>query len=703
MVTNTNVTYHPSLDGVRALAIIAVLLYHGGVAWAGGGFLGVEVFFVLSGYLITSLLVAEWTRDRMIRLGRFWARRARRLLPALFALVFVVGAYYVVAGPLGAVPGLKQSALATLLYVGNWHQIATGASYFVASGPVSPLQHTWSLAIEEQFYLIWPLLLVSVFWLLTRSGFRHFTPRRSLQAMLIVTVAGAVGSLAEMTVLYRGGAGLERIYYGTDTRAAGLLIGSSLAIAAVLYGDRLAKGRRSGRRERILAWAALALLGTVVAAMHFASGESSWLFPWGLIATDGAVAVVIAGLTLLPSSPVARLFSTPVLCAIGRISYGLYLWHFPCFVWLDHGTTGLGGARLLMLRVATTFAAASLSYVLIEQPIRQRRLPRWALRPILPVAAAATLGAVLAAGAIGAQMPGGQFAPIAPAVAAAYTGGAHPCRVHLRDSSLYRTAPLPAAQTGGYIFHWILRGSVDWNSGGYRNSASLTFHTCPPIRALFIGDSIAFTAGVPMLHRENRYGVEVADSAILGCAFGTRGKLEVSGVFTSLPSGCPSALEHWRQAELRFHAQVVLVELGYRDEFNWSWHGRVVHLGHPGFDAYVTQQVARFVRVLGEGGTRVLFLSVPYVQPPALPDGSPAPAGSSSRHALINSILGSAARTDPTHVRVLDVDKIVSPGNRYTASIHGNACRFDGIHFTIYCASLLQPYVLSAARALVSG
>jgi hypothetical protein len=146
----------------------------------------------------------------------------------------------------------------------------------------------------------------------------------------------------------------------------------------------------------------------------------------------------------------------------------------------------------------------------------------------------------------------------------------------------------------------------------------------------------------------------------------------------------------------------VVVELGYRDEFDWSWHGHVVHLGQPGFDAYVQAQVGRFVHVLGQNGTRILFLTVPYVEPPPLPNGDPAPAGSRQRHAIINSILASVARADPTRVRVLDIDRVVSPRNRYAQTLHGNSCRFDGIHFTIYCASLLQPYVLGAARNLIA-
>jgi peptidoglycan/LPS O-acetylase OafA/YrhL len=135
-------SYHAGLDGLRALAVVGVLLYHGGVPWANGGFLGVEVFFVLSGFLITTLLVNEWQRTGTVALGAFWARRARRLLPALFCMVAAVGIYYAAAGPMDAIPDLKGEGISTLLYAGNWHEISTGAGYFAATGPTSPLKHT---------------------------------------------------------------------------------------------------------------------------------------------------------------------------------------------------------------------------------------------------------------------------------------------------------------------------------------------------------------------------------------------------------------------------------------------------------------------------------------------------------------------------------------------------------------------------------
>jgi peptidoglycan/LPS O-acetylase OafA/YrhL len=697
-VTRTGLAYQPGLDGLRALSIIAVLLYHGGVSWARGGFLGVEAFFVLSGFLITSLLIAEWHTSSRVRLRPFWARRARRLLPALVALVCVVGVYYTLAGPLHEIPGLEGNGLATLLYVANWHQIATGSSYFAATGPTSPLQHTWSLAIEEQFYVLWPLILVGMFWL---TGRRDFGVRRSLGTLLALTIGATAASAIDTVILYGGGTGLDRVYYGTDTRATGLLVGASLAIALTIArrGER-----RSPARLRTIAVGAggAAALGAVLVGMREATGQSTWLFPWGLLGIDAAVALLIAAVVLAPRSAVGRLFATRPLRAIGTISYGLYLWHFPCFLWLDESNTGVAGTRLLGLRMAVTLAVALVSFFVIEQPVRRRTIPVRLLRPLVPVAFAGAVAALMAAAAVDAQVPGSQLAVAPAAVTHKLAGTDAPCRVKLGDTSGYRTVPLPENTVGGYIFHWILKGAVDWIGGHYPNSGRATYHTCPPKRVLMIGDSIAFTAGVPMLENESRYGVELADAAILGCAFGDRGVPDVNGTYKVLPPHCPDDLAVWERAARAFHAQVVVVELGYRDEFNWRWHGEVVHLGEPGFDAYVQQRVDRFAQVLTSDGARVLFMTVPFVQPPPLANGAPAPAGSPTRHALINSMLEATAARNPSRVQVYDVDAVVSPGDHYDQTVNGQDCRFDGIHFSVYCASLLQPAVLGRARQLLA-
>src|ERR1700759_699927 len=295
---------YPGLDGLRGVAVAAVLLYHGGVSWSGGGFLGVEMFFVLSGFLITSLLVAEWGRSGAIALRAFWARRARRLLPALFALVAAIGVYYALAGPTKAIPGLQGDGIATLLYISNWHQVAAGTNYFAASGPVSPLQHTWSLAIEEQFYLVWPVLVLG---LLTFARRRGASDRRSLQVLLGLSLTGALLAAAEMALLFHGGRGLDRVYYGTDTRATGLLLGASLAIAVAIgrKPDPVKPARTAARpsprwARHALGAAGVMLLPALAAGIILADGDDAWVYPFGMLATDAVMVVLIASVVFRP-------------------------------------------------------------------------------------------------------------------------------------------------------------------------------------------------------------------------------------------------------------------------------------------------------------------------------------------------------------------------------------------------------------------
>ena len=692
-------SHRAGLDGLRGLAVIAVLLYHGGVSWANGGFVGVEVFFVLSGFLITSLLVVEWRKSSTIALGPFWARRARRLLPALFCMVAVIGVYYALEGPSKAIPGLKQDGIATLLYVSNWHQIAAGASYFAASGPVSPFEHTWSLAIEEQFYIFWPVLVLVALWLtarLTNAG--RISQRRSLQTLLAISVAGAVASAVEVALLFDGGRGLNRVYYGTDTRAAGLLVGASLAIGLNIYLRRPARSRRPAAppRRGLAVVAAVALL-IVLVMMDFANGSSAWLYPLGLVGLDLAVVVVIAAVVLQPTSFVGRFLSLRPLCSIGLISYGLYLWHFPLYQWLDTSSTGVSGTTLLLLRLTVTAAVSVCSFQLIEQPIRQRRLPTWLVRSLVPLAAGGALVTLLIASALGSLPLGVPSDSVLPKAPAKLEGSDPACTLALKDNGVYGVAPLAPKQASGFEYSSLAKHRLKWT-----RSSNVTFTTCPPKRVLLVGDSLAFTLGVGMQSDEQRYGVELADAGILGCAFTTTGQLDVNGAWQGQSAGCPNALKQWAQAERTLHAQAVVVELGYRDQFDWRINGKTEHLGQPAFDAYVQKQIDQYVKVLGRGGVPVVFLSVPYTHPPDLPNGSPAPAASAARHAIINSMLRSAARLDPTHVQVLDIDKTVSPGNHYQSKVNGQLCRFDGIHFSIFCSELLQPSVLGSAREAIA-
>jgi peptidoglycan/LPS O-acetylase OafA/YrhL len=346
--------YWPQLDGVRALGIGAVVAYH--LGYLPGGWVGVDIFFVLSGYLITTILAGHGGSFR--RLTRFWGGRVRRLLPAVLTLLLVLSVYAWLGGP-GLVPSqLRSPALATLFYQANWQEISSGHSYFAAFTAPSPVQHTWSLAIEEQYYLIWPLLLGSLMFL---TGRRRI--RRHREALIASTV-----TLAVLSAVWMGFAahlfGANRAYLGTDTRAWELLLGGA---AALLWPPGRAV---PGRRNRN--WTLLAGAGAVgiAAGVLSAGGPPTWVWDGGLVGIAVCAGLLIVGSVRAPDSPVARFLTLGPVRWLGLISYSLYLWHWPVIVLMTPATTGLSGPALLAVRLAAMLAAACGSYYLIEHPLR---------------------------------------------------------------------------------------------------------------------------------------------------------------------------------------------------------------------------------------------------------------------------------------------------------------------------------------------
>ncbi|HET6659373.1 MAG TPA: acyltransferase family protein [Rubrobacter sp.] len=376
--------YRPGLDGLRAFAVIAVLLYHADLAWIPGGFLGVEVFFVISGYLITALLLAEWRLRGRIDLKTFWLRRARRLLPALYVLLVATLTFAVVFLP-GEIAGLRGDVLAALGYVTNWYLIFGQESYFEAVGRPSLLQHLWSLAVEEQFYLIWPPILA--------LGLCIGATRLRRRRVLTVVIFGAVASAMAMALLYVPGVDPSRIYYGTDTRATGLLCGATLAFLwspGDKYRPSEARHHRLGlpgrsRFRRRWGWTAPLLLDIVGFA---ALGALVWfcvnlgefqpfLYSGGFalvgIATTATIMAVVHPHSVIGS----RILGSAPLRWVGVRSYGIYLWHWPVFmVTRPDLDVPIDGLPLLALRLGATFVLADLSYRYIETPIRRGALGR---------------------------------------------------------------------------------------------------------------------------------------------------------------------------------------------------------------------------------------------------------------------------------------------------------------------------------------
>ncbi|MDQ6796637.1 MAG: acyltransferase [Actinomycetota bacterium] len=369
--------YLPGLDGLRALAVVAAMLFHAGVLR--GGFLGVDLFFVLSGFLITGLLLEEGLSSGRIKLTRFWARRIRRLAPALLAVlgVTLLWAYYG-ASPSMAQTTTKQTAW-SLIYLNNWFALFANVGYWGATATKTPLNHLWSLAIEEQFYLVWPVTVALVMKL------RH---RRLDRQRTIATIAVAAAGLSGLLQLwFAERSGTQRAYLGTDTRAVALFVGCLLA---VLVRGSLAKHQAAagqGRRGWNAAFALAALwLGVSWVGADLAQ---AWLYRGWLVSCSVAAGVVVAAAATQPTAWYTRLLSSRVLVWVGKRSYSLYLWHWPVWVMLSPAATGSSGADLWVVRMAVTMFASMASYAWIEQPVRNSRFSGWQLAPALGAVAAA--------------------------------------------------------------------------------------------------------------------------------------------------------------------------------------------------------------------------------------------------------------------------------------------------------------------------
>jgi peptidoglycan/LPS O-acetylase OafA/YrhL len=345
----------PGVDGLRAVAVAAVVTYHIGASWLPGGFLGVDVFLVISGYLITSLLLAERRLTGGIDLVRFWIRRARRLLPALFVMIVVVLAYMVIFHH-GEVARLRGATLASLGYVANWYFVFADQPYFDQFGRPSVFLHLWSLAVEEQFYLLWPPIMA--------AGIAWFGSRR----LLIGVLAGIAGSTILAWALWKPFADPSRIYYGTDTRAVCLLAG--VALAFLWPASRLRP--LTERRPRIVLDATGIAAVVVLALALTRLGElDEALYKGGFLWVALATAVVVA-VAAHPSSLLGKALGVAPMVWIGLRSYGIYLWHWPIIMLTrPNEDIPLDGAPLATLQIGLTVGIAALSYKYIETPIRR--------------------------------------------------------------------------------------------------------------------------------------------------------------------------------------------------------------------------------------------------------------------------------------------------------------------------------------------
>lgn len=370
-----------ALDGLRGLAVALVVIYHFAPEVLPAGFIGVDIFFVLSGFLITSLALGEHRTSSKVSSSAFYMRRARRLLPAAIVTVVVVIALAAILQPDSTRAANRGMGIASLLYVANWWMIDQQNSYQATFGSESPLSHFWSLAVEEQFYVFFPVLLLVVIAIVARRGARTASLAKWLLALSIL---GALASATLMSVMYTADTDPSRVYFGTDTRVHEIFVGVAGACVWWLWSSAL-RERASLRVLTAVAAVSAVFLGLVSVFSNF---RASWLYHFGFLTIAvAALAIVLAAVA--KSSVISKTFEFRGLCVLGLVSYSVYLWHWPVRVFVNSSNTPFDGLSLFCVRIALTAVAACLSFFLIERPFRAlKRAKRVALYSVVGMAVA---------------------------------------------------------------------------------------------------------------------------------------------------------------------------------------------------------------------------------------------------------------------------------------------------------------------------
>ncbi len=639
----------PGLDGLRGVAVVAVVLFHGG--HLAGGYLGVDLFFVLSGYLITSLLLIEGASSDTVGLVRFWGRRARRLLPALAVMLVGVAAYAAFAAEPEELHRIRWDGLATMVYAANWREIFSGSDYWALFTAPSPLAHTWSLAIEEQFYVVWPLVVLGVLAWVRRRRRRAAAAsdatappddRRFARTMSTLCIVLGMVSLASQAY-WQGVAGWNRVYFGTDTRAFALYCGASVACFTAWRGSFASAdpSARSGPRRWLLEACGLVGAVALVAAFVSMDGSSGFAHHGGLALCSLAGAAVIAAVSHPRVAILSRLLTFRPFVGLGLISYGVYLYHWPIAVWLSRERLDLSGWPLLAVQSAITLAVAIVSYRFVEQPIRHGA--RWPLRRvfIVPSAGFAVVGAILLVATITTLPKATDVSPEALAQAA-------------RSSHDDGTASV-----------MIIGNSVAWYLAGDGFDAVTTR---PPIEVINNGRP---ACQYPMTSRV----VPTSGKVLTGDDIDTCNR-------------------RWADTAAAYRADYVIFVRSGVDSSRILHDGALVGPCSSAYEDYYAESlrkdIAKFTDV---GATTVLVTSVP----------SQRHFGQTAEYyqhylqtaACGNDVIRRVAKADP-HIRLVDLEThlCTSPTN-CVEEIDGAVLRKDGTHYKDQGAQIVAAWILN--------
>ena len=652
--------YEPSLDGIRAFSVIAVMLYHANIAWLPGGFLGVEVFFVVSGFLITSLLIEERESTRRIDLKQFWIRRARRLLPALvvmLAATAVCVAFYAT----DSAPDFRRDVLPSLGYFSNWWQIfAVDTPYFAASSlPV--LRHLWSLAVEEQWYLIWPLLFVFVF------GAKWMRPK--ISGALLLLCSGAIMFATALRFVQDDETRTNFLYLSTLTRSSGLLLGAAVAMLWRPWRKNSLPSWWKSSLADALAVASIAVIGVLMATVHVADAQ---LYQGGLAVTTIASAVIIAVVMRPNGLFVKKFFSQELFVEIGRRSYGLYLWHWPIFVVAHARDSG----NRLAVALALTVIINEFVYQYVEIPTRQGALGNWlhnrqqlsAMHRRLPVLITAAVVASL--GITGVKVVG----------------------IEARDLSI-------DTSTANVIFS--VPTTVASASSLPAASTTTTTIAKLPRKLVIVGDSQAHSLVV-----NKPSGIEktfvITNGSIDGCGIYDRG-VGVGGTngnFRRNFANCVGFEKKWAKSATTARADVALVVIGAWEVLDLKINGFTFAVNTSPADTMFRTQMKRGIDALRSTGATVALLEVACMRP-VDSKGGPVPAlpqrGDDTRTSHLNDLLREIAAPEDDGVFFVSGPKEWCSDPKISTSL---SYRWDGVHAYKPGAKLIFETIASSVLKL---
>ena len=642
MSEETRMGYQPALDGLRALSVMAVILYHAGIHWIPGGFIGVEVFFVVSGFLITSLLIDEQHVSGKVSLKQFWIRRARRLLPALFTML-VVALVAVTFFAKDSAADFRRDVVPALAYFSNWWQIYFVETPYFAANSLPMLRHLWSLAVEEQWYVLWPVVFTFVL------GNKRIP--RWISAVAIGLLAAGVMVGTALAFIADNETRINFLYLSTLTRSSGLLLGAALACAWRPWKkavNRFAKTRSCV--SDAFALAAFAVLGYIAAFIHAAD---ELLYVGGLAAATIASAVIVAVVVRSGNSQVKKVLSIPLLVEIGRRSYGLYLWHWPIFV--------VTSARLSSTRLAYALCATVIVnefvYQFIEVPTRKGAIGNWlrqrqqlsAMRRRLPVVLSAVVVALVGVSSV--QLSG----------------------IQARDVSV---------DTGNADVVFVVPTSIPSPATTLANTpATSTTLAKLPRRLLIVGDSQAHAIAI-----NKPSGIEktfsITDGSIDGCGVYDRGVGigGETGKFRRNFANCSGFETKWAKTAASSRADVALVVIGAWEVMDLQINSLLFKLNTVPADTIFKTQLQRGIDALHKQNVVVALLEVACMRP-VESKGGPVPPlpqrGDDSRTGHLNALMREVAAPENDGVYFVSGPKEWCSDPKVANSL---SYRWDGVH-----------------------